>query len=196
MGPKEHDARVRAAGLGAVARACTYAVVKMHAACNWAQVLEGSIDSAHSSSLHSTDMPAARGGRLHRHRHGLAAAVDRQGAEAAVREPTSYGFRYAAIRKPIRESRDSPVRPHHAVHRAVHRADPAQRPVQPGADAGADRRREHACSTGSPGTRSEEGHRAGRVAAVLRRRGRRRSGSELPQEEQPRRTATCRIAKR
>ena len=36
-----------------------YAIVKMHAACNWAQVLEGSIDSAHSSSLHSTEMPAA-----------------------------------------------------------------------------------------------------------------------------------------
>src|SRR5438045_2484661 len=34
-------------------------IVKMHAACNWAQVLEGSIDSAHSSSLHSTEMPAA-----------------------------------------------------------------------------------------------------------------------------------------
>ena len=31
-----------------------------HAACNWAQVLEGSIDSAHSSSLHSTNMPVAR----------------------------------------------------------------------------------------------------------------------------------------
>src|SRR5262249_56970635 len=37
-----------------------YAVVKMHAACNWAQVLEGSIDSAHSSSLHSSNMPAAQ----------------------------------------------------------------------------------------------------------------------------------------
>src|SRR5215475_7454508 len=35
-------------------------IVKMHAACNWAQVLEGSIDSAHSSSLHSTNMPAAQ----------------------------------------------------------------------------------------------------------------------------------------
>ena len=34
-------------------------IVKMHTACNWAQVLEGSIDSAHSSSLHSTNMPAA-----------------------------------------------------------------------------------------------------------------------------------------
>ena len=37
------------------------AIVKMHAACNWAQVLEGAIDSAHSSSLHSSP---ATGGSL------------------------------------------------------------------------------------------------------------------------------------
>lgn len=75
-------------------------IVKMHTACNWAQVLEGSIDSAHSSSLHSTNMPAM--------------AVD--GAKATTqswprpsndRAPrmqfqlTRFGFRYAAIRKPI-----------------------------------------------------------------------------------------------
>ena len=28
--------------------------------CNWAQILEGAIDSAHSSSLHSSDMVPAR----------------------------------------------------------------------------------------------------------------------------------------
>jgi phthalate 4,5-dioxygenase len=75
-------------------------IVKMHVACNWAQVLEGSIDSAHSSSLHSSEMPAA--------------PVD--GAKASERvwprpsndkaprlqfQPTSYGFKYAAIRRPI-----------------------------------------------------------------------------------------------
>jgi phthalate 4,5-dioxygenase oxygenase subunit len=76
------------------------AIVKMHVACNWAQILEGAIDSAHSSTLHSTDMPAAD--------------VDRALAEGGVwprpsndkaprfeAETTSYGFRYAAIRKPI-----------------------------------------------------------------------------------------------
>ena len=79
---------------------CRTSIVKMHAACNWAQVLEGSIDSAHSSSLHSSEMPAAQ--------------VDRAKAEGKVWprpsndkaprlqfQPTSYGFRYAAIRKPI-----------------------------------------------------------------------------------------------
>ena len=35
-------------------------IVKMHVAANWAQTLEGGIDSAHSSNLHSTDMPPAR----------------------------------------------------------------------------------------------------------------------------------------
>src|SRR5688572_10284080 len=76
-------------------------IVKMHAACNWAQVLEGSIDSAHSSSLHSTEMPAA-------HVDGAKATQTswpRPSNDKAPRlhfEPTSYGFRYAAIRRPIR----------------------------------------------------------------------------------------------
>jgi len=35
-------------------------VAKVIVPCNWAQVLEGAIDSAHSSSLHSSDMVPAR----------------------------------------------------------------------------------------------------------------------------------------
>jgi phthalate 4,5-dioxygenase len=79
-----------------------YAIVKMHAACNWAQVLEGSIDSAHSSSLHSTNMPAAD------NVYGSTATDEawyRPSNDKAPRmqfEPTPYGFRYAAIRKPIK----------------------------------------------------------------------------------------------
>ncbi len=76
-------------------------IVKMHVGCNWAQVLEGSIDSAHSSSLHSTNMPAAE--------VDSAKATDtawlRPSVDKAPRlqfEPMSYGFRYAAIRRPIR----------------------------------------------------------------------------------------------
>ncbi len=76
------------------------AVVKMHAACNWAQVLEGSIDSAHSSTLHSSDMPAAEvdGAKA------TATAWPRPSNDKAPRirfERTDYGFRYAAIRTPI-----------------------------------------------------------------------------------------------
>ena len=81
-----------------------YAIVKMHVACNWAQVLEGSIDSAHSSSLHSSNMPAAQ------EIYG-ATATDgawlRPSNDKAPRlqfEATDYGFRYAAIRKPIRNA--------------------------------------------------------------------------------------------
>jgi phthalate 4,5-dioxygenase oxygenase subunit len=80
-----------------------YAIVKMHASCNWAQVLEGSIDSAHSSSLHSTNMPAATDVER-------CSATDeawyRPSNDKAPRmqfEPTPYGFRYAALRKPIRD---------------------------------------------------------------------------------------------
>jgi phthalate 4,5-dioxygenase oxygenase subunit len=78
-------------------------IVKMHVGCNWAQVLEGAIDSAHSSSLHSTDM--------------VPAEVDRAGATAnewlrpstdkAPRlqvQRTDFGFRYVAIRRPIKDA--------------------------------------------------------------------------------------------
>ena len=78
-------------------------IVKMHVRCNWAQVLEGAIDSAHSSSLHSTDMVPAQ--------------VDRAGATAkewlrpstdkAPRlqvQRTDFGFRYVAIRTPNKDA--------------------------------------------------------------------------------------------
>jgi phthalate 4,5-dioxygenase len=80
-----------------------YAIVKMHAACNWAQVLEGSIDSAHSSSLHSTNMPAAEDV------YGSTATGEawvRPSNDKAPKlqfEATPYGFRYAALRKPLRD---------------------------------------------------------------------------------------------
>jgi phthalate 4,5-dioxygenase oxygenase subunit len=79
---------------------CRTSIVKMHAACNWAQVLEGSIDSAHSSSLHSTEMPAAQVERA----KASGKVWPRPSNDKAPRlqfEATSYGFRYAALRKPI-----------------------------------------------------------------------------------------------
>jgi phthalate 4,5-dioxygenase len=80
---------------------CRTSIVKMHAACNWAQVLEGSIDSAHSSSLHSTNMPsAAVAGATATDSAWLRPSVDK--APKMQFEPTPYGFRYAAIRTPIR----------------------------------------------------------------------------------------------
>ena len=80
------------------------AIVKVHAECNWAQVLEGSIDSAHSSSLHSSNMPTAVD-------VANSTATDSQwlrpSADKSPRleiERTPYGFRYAAIRKPIHDA--------------------------------------------------------------------------------------------
>jgi phthalate 4,5-dioxygenase oxygenase subunit len=78
-------------------------ILKIHVPCNWAQILEGQIDSAHSSSLHSSDMVPAN--------VDAAKATDttwlRPSTDKAPRmqcENTSYGFRYAAIRKPIHNS--------------------------------------------------------------------------------------------
>lgn len=71
--------------------------------CNWAQVLEGAIDSAHSSSLHSSDMVPAR--------VDSAGATDklwtRPSTDKAPRlqvQQAGYGFRYAAIRRPIKDA--------------------------------------------------------------------------------------------
>jgi len=77
-------------------------IVKIHAACNWAQVLEGSIDSAHSSSLHSTNMPTAEvEGSTATETAWLRPSNDK--APKLEFEATDYGFHYAAIRRPIRD---------------------------------------------------------------------------------------------
>lgn len=71
--------------------------------CNWAQILEGAVDSAHSSTLHSTDMVPAKVSR--------AGASDslwyRPSTDKSPRlqlEVTPFGFRYAAIRRPIKDA--------------------------------------------------------------------------------------------
>jgi phthalate 4,5-dioxygenase oxygenase subunit len=75
-------------------------IAKVIIPCNWAQILEGAIDSAHSSSLHSSDMVPAR--------VDSARVTDsmwlRPSTDKAPRmqiERGTYGFRYAAIRRPI-----------------------------------------------------------------------------------------------
>lgn len=68
--------------------------------CNWAQVLEGAIDSAHSSSLHSSDMvPARVDGAKATDRSWLRPSTDK--APRMQVQRTGYGFRYAALRRPI-----------------------------------------------------------------------------------------------
>lgn len=78
-------------------------ILKMRIPANWAQITEGQIDSAHSSSLHSSDMKPARV-------KGAAAdekAWYRPSTDKSPRmqtQTTSYGFHYAAIRKPIKNA--------------------------------------------------------------------------------------------
>src|SRR2546421_609500 len=73
---------------------------KVRVRCNWAQILEGQIDSAHSSSLHSSDMvPAQVDAAKATEANWLRPSTDK--APRFQIERTSYGFRYAAIRRPI-----------------------------------------------------------------------------------------------
>ena len=78
---------------------------KIHEAANWAQSIEGTIDSSHSSSLHSSSIRADA---------GVTGSSDRSDStDLQVARPsndpsprievqlTGYGFRYAAIRRPI-----------------------------------------------------------------------------------------------
>ncbi|MBM3607086.1 MAG: Rieske 2Fe-2S domain-containing protein [Alphaproteobacteria bacterium] len=96
-------------------------LVKVHVDCNWAQGLEGAIDSAHSSSLHSTDMPPAMVGRS----TATGTAWQRPSTDKSPRlqvQSTEYGFRYAAIRRPIKDAATHDyvrvthfVAPHHVL---------------------------------------------------------------------------------
>jgi phthalate 4,5-dioxygenase oxygenase subunit len=78
-------------------------IVKIRIDCNWAQVLEGAIDSAHSSSLHSSDIRPAKVERA-----GMTTAyMTRPSTDKSPRlyaQNTGYGMRYAAIRRPIHNS--------------------------------------------------------------------------------------------
>lgn len=78
-------------------------IAKVILPCNWAQVLEGAIDSAHSSSLHSSDMvPARVDGAKATDRLWLRPSTDKSPRLQVERTP--YGFRYAALRRPIKDA--------------------------------------------------------------------------------------------
>ena len=71
--------------------------------CNWAQILEGAIDSAHSSSLHSSDMRPAKVARASSNNsYWQRPSTDK--APRMVIERTPFGFRYTAIRRPIQNA--------------------------------------------------------------------------------------------
>lgn len=78
-------------------------IAKVILPCNWAQILEGAIDSAHSSSLHSSDMvPARVDGAKATDKTWLRPSTDKAPRMQVHR--TGYGFRYAALRRPIQNA--------------------------------------------------------------------------------------------
>ena len=75
-------------------------IAKIVIDCNWAQILEGAIDSSHSSTLHSSDMvPSNVDGAKATDQNWLRPSTDK--SPRLQLERTSFGFRYAAIRHPI-----------------------------------------------------------------------------------------------
>src|SRR5690606_37572432 len=78
-------------------------ILKIKVPANWAQIMEGQIDSAHSSSLHSSDMVPARVDSAGANEsHWLRPSTDK--SPRLVTQPTPFGFRYAAIRRPIKNA--------------------------------------------------------------------------------------------
>jgi len=78
------------------------AIAKIELPCNWAQIMEGQIDSAHSSSLHSSDMRPAKGEAAAKESHWVRPSTDKNPRIQV--QLTSYGMRYAAIRRPITDA--------------------------------------------------------------------------------------------
>jgi phthalate 4,5-dioxygenase oxygenase subunit len=102
MGPAESTSAFEPPAFAPTAQT-RVSIVKVQVPCNWAQILEGAIDSAHSSSLHSTDMPPARVDAA----MATGTVWPRPSTDKAPRlqlQQTSFGFRYAAIRRPIANS--------------------------------------------------------------------------------------------
>jgi phthalate 4,5-dioxygenase oxygenase subunit len=80
-------------------------ILRIEVNCNWAQILEGQIDSAHSSTLHSSDMvmvPEGISRAEANDTHWLRPSTDK--SPRIIVQPTNYGMRYAAIRKPTLNS--------------------------------------------------------------------------------------------
>ena len=108
---------------------------------------------------------------------------------------TDFGFRYVAIRRPIKDAGHARLPAHHAVRRAVHGADPAERSLQP-VDSQYPAGR-HAHDVLFHRLERGRGHRPGRRGASSAVR---RVGIDLDHDYRApahaRRTTTCRIATR
>ena len=99
MGPRETMPDFQPPAWAPTAEA-RVSIAKVIVPCNWAQILEGAIDSAHSSSLHSSDMvPARVDSAKATEKNWLRPSTDK--APRMQVQRTGYGFRYAALRRPL-----------------------------------------------------------------------------------------------
>jgi len=103
MGPSEtmpeFEAPPWSPNLEAPHQEARVAIAKVELPCNWAQIMEGQIDSAHSSTLHSSDMRPAKGEASAKGDHWVRPSTDKNPRIQV--QLTNYGMRYAAIRRPI-----------------------------------------------------------------------------------------------
>jgi phthalate 4,5-dioxygenase oxygenase subunit len=76
-------------------------ISRVEVAANWAQALEGQIDSAHSSMLHSTDIPAGKSELTVIDEEGLHVRPSGDANPRLFVKKAPYGMRYVAVRKPI-----------------------------------------------------------------------------------------------
>ena len=142
---------------------------------------KGQIDSAHSSSLHSSDMvPAQVDGAKATEANWLRPSTDK--APRFQIERTSYGFRYAAIRRPImNEATHDYIRT--TVYIApVHRTDPAEQRAQCRDAAHAGRRSQHHLLLHRLERHRQARHRCQRVAQIQRARMGRRRRSRISRQ--------------
>ena len=79
------------------------AIMAVKVGCNWVQVLEGLIDSSHSSFLHADQIRHATGTERSGgdFEHGTVHRPSNDRRPRIEVEDTPYGFRYAAIRRPL-----------------------------------------------------------------------------------------------
>ena len=99
MGPAEAMPEFEAPPFAPTAQT-RVSIAKIELPCNWAQIMEGQIDSAHSSSLHSSDMrPAKVDTAAAVETHWLRPSTDKNPRIQV--QLTDYGMRYAAVRRPI-----------------------------------------------------------------------------------------------
>jgi phthalate 4,5-dioxygenase len=77
-------------------------VIKVRAACNWLQTLEGVIDSAHGNYLHADLLVGTPElDTTHLTNDGVLARPSNDGRPKIEVDDTPYGFKYAAIRRPM-----------------------------------------------------------------------------------------------